>query len=109
MENQGKGGCLGVIALIVIVGTLISSCQGHSDSDYINKAHTAVLDQLKSPSTASWCNDDSVSDSPAGGGDKIVTGCVNAQNEFGATVEIDYAVYEDKDTNVNNTDVKQRQ
>lgn len=112
MENKGSG-CAPWIMLAIligIIGAIMNSCGGKSDSDYIDAAHSAVLDQLKAPSTASWCNDDTVGDSPGGSeGDKIVVGCVNAQNSFGGTVEVDYSVYEDKDANVKDVEARNRE
>lgn len=99
---MAKGGCLTVIGGVVIIGIAFSACQSmlgiKGDSDYIASAHDYVESQLKSPSTASWCDNDKVTTNDAG--DKIVMGCVDAQNSFGATVRIVYSVTEDKDTNV---------
>lgn len=109
-KGNGKGGCLTVIVVLVAVGIVISMIQGmvgyHGDSDYIAAAHDAVQNELKSPSTASFCGNDNVSKDSDD--NRIITGCVNAQNSFGATVEVDYTVTEDSDTNVTNVDAQNR-
>lgn len=109
-EGNGKGGCFTIIVGLLVVGGIFGACQSmlgmHGDSDYIVAAHDAVQNELKSPSTASWCNNDNVSKDDSG--NRIVTGCVNAQNSFGATVEVDYTVTEDSDTNVTNVDAQNR-
>lgn len=112
---EGKGGCLTAIIGIVIVSGIVGSCNSllgnHYDADYISSAHEAVQAKLKSPSTADFCGNDIVNDSPAtdaNDGDKIVMGCVNAQNGFGAIVEVDYVVSESKDTKVLDVAAKEK-
>jgi hypothetical protein len=99
---MAKGGCLTWIIGAVVVFGVIGSCESmlgmKGDSDYITSAHEYVDSQLKSPATASWCENDKVTTNDAG--NKIVMGCVDAENGFGATVRIVYSVTEDKDTNV---------
>jgi hypothetical protein len=109
MENQNKGSLLGVIILIIIVCGVIGACQSlfhtHSDADSISSAHEAVPDYLKSPSTANFVDDDVVTENDDG---YEVTGSVDCQNGFGATVRVDYTVYEDEDSNVTSVYVQDR-
>jgi hypothetical protein len=102
MAENKKGGCLSLVVGGLVLCGIIGGCQNlfgvKDDSDYITSAHDYVESQLKSPSTASWCDNDEVTTNDAG--DKIVMGCVDAENSFGATVRIMYNITEDKDTNV---------
>jgi hypothetical protein len=102
MDNQSKMGCFTIGIIAVIIFGIIGSCSGgHSDSDSIVPAHEAVQQNLKSPSTADFVDDDVVTKTDDG---YKVTGSVDAENGFGATVRVDYEVTEDKDNNV--TDVR---
>jgi hypothetical protein len=109
MENQNKGGCLGVIVFIVVIFAIIGGCQSlfhtHDDADSIASAHVAVPDYLKSPSTAKFVGNDEVTEDGDG---YVVTGSVDCQNSFGATVRVDYTVYEDEDSNVTSVYVQDR-
>lgn len=111
MENQSKGGCLSVIVVILVICGLFSGCQHlfginpHDDADSIASAHTSVPDYLKSPSTAHFANNDTVTKEGDG---YVVTGSVDCENSFGATVRVDYTVTEDKDNNVTNVNVQDR-
>jgi hypothetical protein len=111
VENGNKGGCGALILIIIVLCVVIGGCQslfgGHSDSDSIVPAQEAVKDMLKSPSTADFCDNDTVSKDEDTEG-YIVEGCVDAQNGFGATVRIDYTVYLDKDDNFVDMDYNQR-
>ena len=107
--SESKGGCLGLIIIFILVCAVIGGCQSlfhmHSDSDSIASAHTAVPDYLKSPSTARFVDDDTVTKDGDG---YIVTGSVDCQNGFGATVRVDYTVHEDKDNNVTSVYIQDR-
>jgi hypothetical protein len=109
MENQNKGSWLGVIVFIIIICAIIGGCQSlfhtHDDADSIASAHVAVPDYLKSPSTADFVDDDEVTKD---GNGYIVTGSVDCQNGFGATVRVDYTVHEDEDSNVTDVYVQDR-
>lgn len=83
------GGCLG---LLLLIGgcTVLSSVAGGSDSDtddaeaYVTIAcREWVKERLKAPSTADFPRDESVT---ASGGVYTVSGSVDSQNSFGATV-----------------------
>jgi hypothetical protein len=110
MENQNKGGCLGIVIFIIVLCAIIGGCQSlfhtHDDADSIASAHVAVPDYLKSPSTADFVGDDVVEEDDDGG--YVVTGSVDCQNGFGATVRVDYTVYEDEDSNVTSVYVQDR-
>ena len=109
MENQNKGGCLGIVIFIIILCAIIGGCQSlfnvHDDADSIASAHVAVPDYLKSPSTADFVGDDVVTEEDDG---YVVTGSVDCENLFGATVRVYYTVYEDEDSNVTSVYVEDR-
>jgi hypothetical protein len=84
---QNKGiGCLGIVVIVFVIGTLASMCDGGSTSDAGDEygakdaCQSWVKDQLKAPSTADFSN---VSVT-GGSGSWTVTGDVDAENSFGA-------------------------
>ncbi len=98
-----RGG--GLVALFVTLGAIllfaICSGSGSKDSKGINNSENnaksyamiIVKDNLKSPSTAKFCNTASEMTAKNIGGYKWrVTGWVDAQNSFGATVRSDFVV-----------------
>lgn len=90
---------LGIIVLAVLVLTFCSAmCGGSgsssdepSDYDVIYIAETIVKKNLKSPSTADFCSSRECKVSKSGDV-WTVTGWVDAQNGFGATIRSDYTV-----------------
>lgn len=86
-EKIGRGcgfGCLGVVLFAILVFAW-SAIQGGDDRPGTGAAEVAcenlVRDQLKSPSTAKFSNVEAT-----GTGPWTVTGAVDSQNSFGATV-----------------------
>lgn len=82
-----------VIGLVVVVGfvgcvasSINSSDETHHDLESIAQCEARIADQLKSPATA-----DFDSSTTASGADEwTVTGVVDAENSFGATVPATY-------------------
>lgn len=90
--NNGKtgggcAGCLSIVAVLFVVGLLISMCGGGSSDDSgdawgaKDACHGWVEDQLKAPSTADFHDDDVSGDGPW-----TITGSVDAENSFGAKI-----------------------
>lgn len=77
-------------AIILIIIILIFVPKGPSDEDYILCAHSAVSDLLKSPSTATYSNEEVVEKDDYGR--VLVTLSVDSQNSFGAYVRTNFAV-----------------
>lgn len=103
---SGNGGCgKAVLILLAIIGglILIGTCSGLSSgkSDSFSNTESAakvwaehiVKQNLKSPSTAKFCNRLMEMKAESLGGAKWkVTGWVDSQNSFGATVRSDFVV-----------------
>lgn len=103
-KQEKSGGCLkfAFITIAIIVGmfVLLGTCASSSGKDDYNTASWAktyaqlmVKDNLKSPSTAKFCNTATEMVAKNLGGSKWrVTGWVDSQNSFGATVRSDFVV-----------------
>ncbi len=78
----------GVILLSVIIGTAATSgsrgYNANTSAEAIAQCEAAISKRLKSPSTADF------NSTATGSGTWTVTGTVDAQNSFGATVRADY-------------------
>jgi hypothetical protein len=96
VRKKGGIGCLGVFGIIVGVIVIViiiavaagSKSSGNDSNDPAliqataqNSCESMVKEQLKSPSTASFSNEDEEGTNPV-----IVTGDVDSQNAFGATL-----------------------
>ena len=108
-EQQQKMGCGGTIVVVVIILWIIGSVTGGSGSDSSNDAgakedtaksvcHDAVKDQLKSPATADFHDEDTTTV----GNEINVTGSVDSENGFGALLTSTF----DCDTKVDGKYVK---
>jgi hypothetical protein len=94
LPKKGPSGCLLVflvifgliVAGIIIIIVLAASNSGGNSAQLTQvtaqtSCENMVRDQLKSPSSASFSNESEVGDSPV-----TVTGVVDSQNSFGATL-----------------------
>ena len=89
---------IAAIVLCIIVGRIIfcgpnsgKDSYGHDKADVIVIAENAVRQQLKSPSTAQFCNSSEYSVSRSEN-EWTVSGWVDAQNSFGATLRSKFTV-----------------
>lgn len=64
----------------------------HTDSEAFSCAKAIVKSKLKSPSTAKFCWITDATITHLGNGEYMVTGWVDAQNSFGATIRQDFVV-----------------
>ena len=83
------------ICIVVILLSLILSACGSSVNSSTNAkicAEKAVSDSLKSPSTAKFCKYTDMIATDLGGNRWKVSGYVDAQNSFGATVRTNWTV-----------------
>lgn len=122
-KQETKGGCLKAgltfVAILVGVFVLLGVCASSSGKDNYNteswaKSYAMIMvkDNLKSPSTAKFCNTATEMTAKNLGGSKWrVTGWVDSQNSFGATVRSDFVVtltLTEKGATCNDIDIKTR-
>ena len=98
-EKESKVGCIFFaifIAAIIIVGIVSMSYNSNGGSDQNISAwvcaQKAVEDTLKSPSTAKFCSYTDASIQNLGGDKYHVSGYVDAQNSYGATLRKNFTV-----------------
>ena len=120
--KKKKNGCLtaflivlGVLLFLYAVGSNGASSSGgidNTESWAKTYAKLMVKDNLKSPSTAKFCNSATEMVAKNLGGYKWrVTGWVDSQNSFGATVRSDFVVtltLSEKGATCNDIDIKTR-
>ena len=91
-KEKKIGTIITVIILAVIAVFLYKACSGSTTSNYNTEtnakicAEKAVEDRLKAPSTAKFCSYSQMTATNLGGDKWRVSGYVDAQNSFGASL-----------------------